>query len=58
MKRLLIALAAAVAVSTASAIITDTQLFETSFDDFLADLQGEDSSAITAHETQRGIAAP
>ena len=50
MKRLLIALAAAVAVSTASAIITDTQLFETSFDDFLADVQGEDSSEITAYE--------
>ena len=51
MKRLFIALAAAVAVSTASAIITDQQEFETSFDDFLADLQGEDSSEITAYET-------
>ena len=51
MKRLLIALAAAAAVSTASAIITDTQLFETSFDDFVADVQAEDSSAITAYES-------
>ena len=59
MKRLFIALAAAVAVSTASAIITDQQLFETSFDDFLADVQGEDSSAITAYEVQPvGITAP
>ena len=58
MKRLFIALAAAVAVSTASAIITDQQLFETSFDDFLADVSNEDSSAITAYETQPSIAAP
>ena len=58
MKRLLIALAAAVAVSTASAIITDTQLFETSFDDFVADVQGEDSSAITAYEALPSIDAP
>ena len=60
MKRLLIALIATVAVSTASAIITDTQLFETSFADFVADVQGEDSSEITAYEngTQPDFNAP
>ena len=59
MKRLLIALAAAVAVSTASAIITDTQLFETSHD-FEADVPAEDSSAITAYESgaQPSFTAP
>lgn len=59
MKRLLIALAAAVTVSTASAIITDTQLFETSHD-FEADVPAEDSSAITAYESgaQPSFTAP
>ena len=59
MKRLLIALAAVVAVSTASAIITDTQLFETSHD-FEADVPAEDSSALTAYEsgTQPSFTAP
>ena len=48
MKRLLIALAAAVAVSTASAIITDTQLFEDNFTDFIA--EGDDESELATHE--------
>ena len=58
MKRLLIALAAAVAVSTASAIITDTQLFEDSgwLDDF--DVAAEDESELSAHETAPSITVP
>ena len=60
MKRLLIALVAAVAVSTASAIITDTQDFEGTSHGFEADDPAEDSSAITAYEsgTQPSFAAP
>ena len=58
MKRLLIALAAAVAVSTASAIITDTQLFETSFADFVADDSEEDGSELADHASAPSIAVP
>ncbi len=56
MKRLLIALAAAVAVSTASAIITDTQLFEDNFTDFIA--EGDDESELATHETAPSITVP
>ena len=58
MKRLLIALVAAVAVSTASAKITDTQLFETSFADFVADDLEEDGSELADHASAPSIAVP
>ena len=53
MKRLLIALAAAIAVSTASAIVTDAQLFETSFADFVADDLEEDGSELADHSEKK-----
>ena len=58
MKRLLIALAAAVAVSTASAIISDTQLFEDSTwsDAFIA--EGEDDSELVDHSSAPGVTVP
>ena len=59
MKRLLIALAAAAAVSTASAIISDTQLFEDSTwsDSFIAD--GDDDSELADYgEATPSVDAP
>ena len=56
MKRLLIALAAAVAVSTASAIVTDTQLFEDNFSDFIA--EGDDESELAEYESAPSITVP
>ena len=50
MKRLLIALAAAVAVLTASAKVTDTQSFETSFSDFEPSVAAEDESELVAYD--------
>ena len=49
MKRLLIALAAAVAVSTASAKITDTQSFEESFSDFEPSVENVDESELAEY---------
>lgn len=50
MKRLLIALAAAVAMLTASARVTDTQSFETSFSDFEPSVAAEDESALVDYD--------
>ena len=50
MKRLLIALAAAVAMLTASARVTDTQSFEESFSDFEPSAQNEDESELVAYD--------
>ena len=50
MKRLLIALAAAVAMLTASAKVTDTQSFETSFSDFEPSVAAEDESALVDYD--------
>ena len=49
MKRLLIALVAAVAVSTGFARLTDTQSFEESFSDFAPSAQNEDASELVAY---------
>jgi len=49
MKRLLIALVAAVAVSTGFARVTDKQSFESSFDDFEPSVADEDDSALAAY---------
>ena len=46
MKKLLIALVASVAVSTGFAKLTDTQSFETSFSDFVADVEDQDDSQL------------
>jgi len=53
MKRLLIALVAAVAVSTAFARVTDKQSFESSFSDFEPSDVDEDSSALAAYNNDK-----
>ena len=50
MKRLLIALVAAVAVSTVFAKLTDTQSFEESFSDFVPSMENQDDSALVAYD--------
>ena len=50
MKRLLIALAAAVAVLTASARVTDTQSFEESFSDFVPSIENVDESELVDYD--------
>ncbi len=61
MKRLLIAFAAAVAVLTASARITDRQSFEESFSDFVPSIAEEDSSDLVAYNSDApgvGVVVP
>ena len=58
MKKLLIGLVGAAMVMTAGAVITDTQEFETSFSDFVADVQNEDESELVAHGTAPSVGVP
>ena len=59
MKRLLIALVAAVAVSTGFARLTDTQSFEDSFNDFVPSIEDQDESELVAYDNDGpSFAAP
>ncbi|MBR4653925.1 MAG: hypothetical protein IKO72_11260 [Kiritimatiellae bacterium] len=59
MKRLQVVFAAAVAVLTASAIVTDTQLFEEDIAGYFREsVPDEDSSGLVDHGTAPAIAAP